>query len=200
LIVRRIADFTRKITEENREKIKLQAVLGIDSNWNHRRTGPAHILEIVDFGNGWDADFEIVRMANTSGRDNHQGSTNEMGVEALKWVVKRWEDDHNVAVVLMDQDSRMAKVICESRWNVRHEHDANHTKGYSTAIVKKFQVRSDNFCTGSGSALATGLIMPYINLSPVTRRLKCGRTPSITIASTTPSVAIQHIRAINGHT
>jgi hypothetical protein len=73
-------------------------------------------------------------------------------------------------------------------------------KRHSTAIVKNFQRRSGSFRTGSGSAVGTGLIMSYINLSPVTKRLKCGRTPPITIAATTPSVTIRHIRAINGRT
>jgi hypothetical protein len=26
------------------------------------------------------------------------------------------------------QNSKMVKVICESRWNVRHRYDANHSK------------------------------------------------------------------------
>jgi hypothetical protein len=123
-----------------------------------------------------------------------------MEVEAQRRTAKRWEDDQKVGVVVTHQDSKMAKVIRESRWNAKHEYDANHAKRGSTAIFKNFQRRSDGFCTGSGSPLWLGLIMSYINLSPVTRKWKCGRTPSITIAATTPSVTISHIRAINGHT
>jgi hypothetical protein len=33
-----------------------------------------------------------------------------------------------VTVVVTDQDSKTAKVIRESRWNVKHEYDANHAK------------------------------------------------------------------------
>jgi cell shape-determining protein MreC len=44
-----------------------------------------------------------------------------MEVEALRRMVKRWEDDQKVAVVVTDQDSKMAKVIRESRWNGKHE-------------------------------------------------------------------------------
>jgi hypothetical protein len=51
-----------------------------------------------------------------------------MEVEAQKRMVKRWEDDQKVAVIVRDQDSRMAKVIRESRWNVKYEYDANHAK------------------------------------------------------------------------
>jgi hypothetical protein len=40
---------------------------------------------------------------------------NGMEVEALRRMVKRWEDDQKVAVVVTGQDSKMAKVIRESR-------------------------------------------------------------------------------------
>jgi hypothetical protein len=30
--------------------------------------------------------------------------------------------------VVTDQDSKMAKMIRESRWNVKHEYDANHAE------------------------------------------------------------------------
>jgi PHD/YefM family antitoxin component YafN of YafNO toxin-antitoxin module len=43
-------------------------------------------------------------------------------------MVKKWEDNQKVAVVVTDQGSKMANVICESRWNVRHECEANHAK------------------------------------------------------------------------
>jgi hypothetical protein len=33
-----------------------------------------------------------------------------------------------VGVVVTDQDSKMAKLIRESRWNVKHNYDANHAK------------------------------------------------------------------------
>jgi hypothetical protein len=51
-----------------------------------------------------------------------------MEVEALRRMVKRWEDNQKVAAVATDQDSKMENVIRESRWNVKHEYDANHAK------------------------------------------------------------------------
>jgi hypothetical protein len=123
-----------------------------------------------------------------------------MEVKVLRRMVKRCEDDQKVGVVVTDHDSKMGKVIRESRQNVKHETTQIKPKGRSTAIVKNFQRRRDSFCPGSRSPLGTDLIMSYINLSPITRRLKCVRTCSITIAATTPNVTIQHIRAINGRT
>jgi hypothetical protein len=38
------------------------------------------------------------------------------------------ENDQKVSVVVTNLESRMTKVIRESRWNVRRECDANHTK------------------------------------------------------------------------
>jgi hypothetical protein len=43
-------------------------------------------------------------------------------------MVKRWEYDQKMAVVATGQDSTMAKVIRESRLNVRRECEANHAK------------------------------------------------------------------------
>jgi hypothetical protein len=41
-------------------------------------------------------------------------------------MVKRWEDDQKVAIVVIDQDSKVVKVVLEFCWNVRQEYDANH--------------------------------------------------------------------------
>jgi mevalonate pyrophosphate decarboxylase len=112
------------------------------------------------------------------------------------WMVKRWEDDQKVAVAVTDEVSRLAT---PAGMPIKKTTQTT-LKSRSTAIVKNFQRRSDSFRTGSGSALGTCVIMSYINLFAVTKTLKCGRTPSITIAVTTPSVTIQHIRAINGRT
>jgi hypothetical protein len=49
-------------------------------------------------------------------------------MEALRRMVKRWEDDQKVAVAVTGRDSKVAKVIRESRWNVKHEYAANHAK------------------------------------------------------------------------
>jgi hypothetical protein len=73
-------------------------------------------------------DFEIVQMANAPGRGNLQGSSNGMEVDATRQTVKRWEADANVLVAARDQNSKMMKMVHESRWNVRPEHEANHVK------------------------------------------------------------------------
>jgi hypothetical protein len=51
-----------------------------------------------------------------------------MEVEAVRRIVKRREHDQKEGVAVTDQDSKMGMVIRESRWNVRHECDANHAK------------------------------------------------------------------------
>jgi hypothetical protein len=127
LIIPGIIAFTRKTAAENREKMKPQAVVRIDGGWNHRRNGSAHLLDMIDVGSGRIVDFEMVQKTTASGRGNYEGSSNGMEVEALRRMVKRWEDDQNVAVVVTDQDSKMAKVIRKSR-NVRYEYNANHAK------------------------------------------------------------------------
>jgi hypothetical protein len=51
-----------------------------------------------------------------------------MEVEAVRPIVKRREDHQKVALAVKDQDSKMAMVIRESRWNVKNKYDANHAK------------------------------------------------------------------------
>jgi hypothetical protein len=87
-------------------------------------------------------DFETVQRANASGRGNTQGSSNGMEVEAMRRMVKRWEDDQKTAVAVTDQDPKMAKVIHESGWKVRYEYDTNHTERRWTAIAKNFHRRA----------------------------------------------------------
>jgi hypothetical protein len=74
-IVPGIISFTRRIVAENREKMKSQAMVGIDGSWNHRRKGSAHILEMVDVGSGRVVDFEIVQKTTASGSGNYHGSS-----------------------------------------------------------------------------------------------------------------------------
>jgi hypothetical protein len=50
-----------------------------------------------------------------------------MEVKAMRRMVKRLEYDQNVTVVVTDQDWKLAIEIHESRWNITHESDANHT-------------------------------------------------------------------------
>jgi hypothetical protein len=60
--------------------------------------------------------FQIVQRTNASGWGNYEGSSNgmEVEVEAMRRMVKRSEDDQQVAVVVTDQEAKMAKVIHES--------------------------------------------------------------------------------------
>jgi hypothetical protein len=113
LIVRGIVAFARKIVAENREKMNSQAVIGIDGSWNDRRSGLAHILDVVDVRSRSVVDFESVQKATASGRGQYEGSNNGMEVEALTRMVKRQKYDQKVAVVVADQDSKIAKVIQE---------------------------------------------------------------------------------------
>jgi hypothetical protein len=78
LIIPGIIAFARKIAAENREKMKPQAVVGINCSWNDRRNGSAHLLDMVDVGSGRVVDFEMVQKTTASGRGNHQGSSNGM--------------------------------------------------------------------------------------------------------------------------
>jgi hypothetical protein len=81
-----------------------------------------------------------------------------MEVEALRRMGKRQKDNKKVAVAVTQQDSKMAKVIRESRWMSVTNMTQIMPKGRSTAIVKKFQRGSDNFHTGSGNTLGTAQI------------------------------------------
>jgi endonuclease III len=92
-----------------------------------------------------------------------------MEVEVMKRMVKRWEDNRKGAVSVTNQDSEMAKVIPESRWNVTHEYNVNHAKRRTTAIIKNFQRRSHSYCTRPGGALGTGFVPSCISPSPVTK-------------------------------
>jgi hypothetical protein len=117
LILPEIVAFAKKVTTESREKMRLQAVIGIDDTWNDRRNGPVSILDMVHVGSRRVVDSDVVQKGNASGPGDYQRSSNGMEVEALSRMVKRWEDDQRVAVVVTDQDSKIAKVIRESRWN-----------------------------------------------------------------------------------
>jgi hypothetical protein len=150
---------------------------------------------MLDVRSGSVVDFEIMPKANASERCNYWGRSGEIEVGALRRIVKRWEDDQQVAVALTDQESKIAKEIRESRGNARHGYDANHAK----------KARPPLSATSKGRATASVQTRDGFNHArrrpiPVTRRLKCRRTSSITIAATTPSVTIQYIRAINGTT
>jgi hypothetical protein len=72
LIIPGIIAFARKIAAENREKMKPQAIVGIDGSCNHRRNGSARLLHMVDVGSGRVADFEMVQKTTASGRGKYQ--------------------------------------------------------------------------------------------------------------------------------
>jgi hypothetical protein len=97
-----------------------------------------------------------------------------------------------VAVVVIDQDSKTAKVIREFRWNVRREYGANHGKWAPDRYCQEFPKKKDSHSRGWRGALGTASVTSCISASPVPRRSKYGRTPVIT-----PSAIIQHIRAIS---
>jgi hypothetical protein len=123
-----------------------------------------------------------------------------MKVEGKKWMVKKMEGDQKMEVAVTIEDTRMAKVICESHCNFTREYGANHTESYSTAIPNNFRRRSDSCRARSGGALETRLMTSCISRWPITRRLEQGRTRSITTAAVTPSAAIQDTRVISGRT
>jgi hypothetical protein len=92
LIVPGSVAFDRKIAPENCEKMNRQAVAGIDGSSHDEANGSVQPLDMVEVGSGRVADFEIVRKANASGRGNFEGSSNRMEVEAMRLMVKGWED------------------------------------------------------------------------------------------------------------
>jgi hypothetical protein len=85
LIIPGILAFARKIATENREKMKPQAVIGIDGSWEHRRNGSAHLLDMVDVGSGRVVNFEMVQKTTASGPGNYGGSSNGMECDEMEW-------------------------------------------------------------------------------------------------------------------
>jgi hypothetical protein len=83
---------------------------------------------MIDADSGRVVDFEIVEKSSPTRRGNYEGSSNGMEVEAMRRMIGRWEDDEKVETIITDQDSKLAKVIRESAWDVTHEFDANHAK------------------------------------------------------------------------
>jgi hypothetical protein len=73
LIVPGIVAFANKIAPENREKMKLQAVVGINGSWSRQRNGRVDILDMTEVGSGRVVGFEIVETEIASGRGNHEG-------------------------------------------------------------------------------------------------------------------------------
>jgi hypothetical protein len=110
------------------------------------------------------------------------------------------EKQLRMVIVMTDQDSKMAKVIRESHWNVKRKYDADQAK---KALDRHYQeLPKEVLQLPCGFGKPSRDRFNHVPPQPiaVTRRLKCERTPSITIAAITPSVTIQHIRVINGRT
>jgi hypothetical protein len=72
-----------------------------------------------------------------------------MEVQALSRAVKRWEDDQKMTVVTRDQDSRISKVIRESRWNVLPECDENQSVKVLDRYCQGFPKEERQYCMRS---------------------------------------------------
>jgi hypothetical protein len=75
----------------------------IPANWEHP---PEHVLDMIAVGSGRVVDFEIFQKTTASGHGNYHGSSHGMEVEALKWMVKRWEDNQRMAIVVTDHEQK----------------------------------------------------------------------------------------------
>jgi hypothetical protein len=115
-------------------------------------------------------------------------------------MVKRWEDGQKVSVVAMDQDSEIAKVIRESRGNVRHEYDANHTLKALNRYCQELQKEERQWMYGLGRRSRDWF--NHVLHQPIARdkKMEMWENTSIIIAAITSSVIIQHIMAISGRT
>jgi hypothetical protein len=94
----------------------------------------------------------------------------------------------------------MAKVIRESRWNVTHEYDANHTHKALHPHCQEFPKEERQLLYGLGRRSRDWFSHVLHQHIARDKRSKCGRMPSITVAAIIPSAIIQHIRAISGRT
>jgi hypothetical protein len=101
---------------------------------------------------------------------------------------------------MTDQCSEIGKVILESRWNVRHEYDANHTLKALDRYCQELPKEERELLNGLGRRSRDWF--NHALHQPITRdkKIEMWRTPSITFAAITPSVIIQHIMAISGRT
>jgi hypothetical protein len=53
----------------------------------------ASILDGIDVESGGVVDFEIIQKANAPGQVNYQRSSNGMEMDAMRRLIKQWEDD-----------------------------------------------------------------------------------------------------------
>jgi hypothetical protein len=128
ILVPGIVAFVKKICARNSAAMKENVTVGIDGSWNHCRNGSAQIIDMIDTDSGRVVDFEIVERASSRRQGNYKGSSNGMEAEAMRRMVRRWQDDQKVKTVITDQDSKLGKIIRDSHWSVEHEFNANHAK------------------------------------------------------------------------
>jgi hypothetical protein len=120
-----------------------------------------------------------------------------MEVETMRRMILQWEDETKVATVLSDQDSKLAKVIRESRWKVEHEFDADHAKKSLDRIHERFPKEERQHHYGIGQRLKTGLIMCSTGRSPGSKGSRPGRMHITITVGTTADVPIPSTRVIN---
>jgi hypothetical protein len=93
-----------------------------------------------------------------------------MEVEAMRRMVKRWEDDQKVAVAVTDQDSKMPTLIGESRWNGRHKYDANHSKRALARYCQELPKEERQLLYGPGRRSRN--LHSHVLLQPIARDMK----------------------------
>lgn len=154
MLIPGIIAFARIVVSRNREAMKPRAAVGIDGSWDHRRNGSAHVISMMDIKSGRVVDYEVVRRAVGRRPGNYVGSSNGMEVEAMRRMIGRWEGDQKVETVITDQDSKLAKVIRESRWDVRHDVDSNHAKKSLARYVERLAPELRRHLFGLGKRLS----------------------------------------------
>jgi hypothetical protein len=173
VLVPGIVAFATRVCARNRAAMKRNAVVGIDGSWNHRRNGSAHVIDMIDVDSGRVVDFEVVEKSTSRRRGNYRGSSNGMEVEAMKRMVNRWEDDEEVGTVITNQDSKLGKVIRDSRWGVKHEFGANHAKKWE-AVKRHAVVGIDGSWNHRRNGSAHIIDMIDVDSGPGRRLRGCG--------------------------
>jgi hypothetical protein len=81
--------FVRKITAQNREKMKWSAIAGTDGRWSCQRNGSVHIVDTTDVGRARVIRVENVQRRNALGWGKHQASSHEMEMTSMERMVSR---------------------------------------------------------------------------------------------------------------
>jgi hypothetical protein len=93
VLVPGIVAFAKRICARDRAAMKENAIVGIDSSWNHRRNDSADMIDMIDTDSGSVVYCEIVERASSWRQGNYRGSRNGMKAEAMRRMVRRWEGD-----------------------------------------------------------------------------------------------------------